>query len=236
MLDLAARCSATFTGLTVSAQQAAVAARAIDEGGLEPPHHGQHRQLRLSTRRPVRRSRSRSSRWPTRRSRPRALAALTRAARAGRAARDRRRHAGANARGTRDLALFQSGWRLPVLSTAAELTTALERRGLAIVDAAGSDGRAATADTRAHRAARDAEPHAAPRRAVRRPARAARFVSRRARARAPLSPQPDDATASSSRAKQANSSAHAAITPCRIASRVSSATVDTSSLLLSCVP
>ena len=38
------------------------------------------------------------------------------------------------ARGSRDLTLFQAGWRLPVLLSAAELTAALARCGLAVVD------------------------------------------------------------------------------------------------------
>ena len=37
------------------------------------------------------------------------------------------------ARGTSDLALFQSGWRVPVLASAAEIKSMLVRRGLAIV-------------------------------------------------------------------------------------------------------
>jgi cyclopropane fatty-acyl-phospholipid synthase-like methyltransferase len=131
MLDLAARGSAAFVGLTLSEQQAAVARRAAAKAGLEarievrvesydaPPAGPFDVVIAIE-------SLAHSAN-------PAATIVVLAA----------RLVAGGSlaivddlpeptARGTRDLAVFQAGWRLPVLPTAAELDTALERAGLEI--------------------------------------------------------------------------------------------------------
>jgi SAM-dependent methyltransferase len=133
MLDLATRGTATFTGLTVSAQQAAVAARAIEKASLShriavrigsydaPPEGPFDAAIAVE-------SLAHSSQPAA------TLAALTaRLAPGGllAIADDMPEPA---ARGSRDLALFQSGWHLPVLLSAMELTAALERCGLAVAE------------------------------------------------------------------------------------------------------
>jgi len=132
MVDLAARCSARFTGVTLSTRQAAVGRAAVARTGLEhritiavqsydaPPEgpfdlalfieslaHSPHPEASLA-------------------------AVAARLAPGGRLAivDDMPE---LEARGTRDLASFQQGWQAPVLTGAAELASALVRQGLAIV-------------------------------------------------------------------------------------------------------
>jgi len=132
MLDLAGRCSAQFTGLTLSERQAAVgraaAARsglsnriAIEIGSYDSPPEGPF-DLAIAIE-----SLAHSPHPET------SVAAIaSRLAPTGRLAiADDMPEA--RARGTGDLALFQSGWRVPVLASAAEIKSALARRGLAIV-------------------------------------------------------------------------------------------------------
>jgi hypothetical protein len=132
MLDLAARCSAHFTGLTLSERQAAVARAAAEKAGLanriaievrsydSPPQgpfdlaiaieslaHSPHPETSIG-------------------------AIVARLAPGGRiAVADDMPEL--QARGTRDLQLFQSGWRVPGLTGATELKGMLALRGLAIV-------------------------------------------------------------------------------------------------------
>jgi SAM-dependent methyltransferase len=132
MLDLAGRCSARFTGLTLSARQAAIARAAAAQAGFSdriaitlgsydrPPEgpfdlviaieslaHSPHPATTLD-------------------------ALIMRLAPNGRfAIVDDMPEA--HARGTRDLALFQSGWRVPAPMSAAEVKSEFARRGLAIV-------------------------------------------------------------------------------------------------------
>jgi hypothetical protein len=131
MLDLAARSTATFVGITLSEQQAAVGRRAVAEAGLEaridvrvesydsPPAgpfdgviaieslaHSMQPAATLA----VLASRLAPGGW---------LAVVD----------DMPTEA---ARGAEDLALFKRGWRLPVLLSAGQLVAALERRGLAL--------------------------------------------------------------------------------------------------------
>jgi len=131
MLDLAGRGSATFVGITLSEQQAAVARRAVARAGLEgrievrvesydaPPTGPFDVVIAIE-------SLAHS-----------ADPAATVAVLAARLA------PGGwlaivddmptpEAHGTHDLASFKAGWRLPVLATAAELTAALERSGLTV--------------------------------------------------------------------------------------------------------
>jgi cyclopropane fatty-acyl-phospholipid synthase-like methyltransferase len=130
MLDLAARGSATFVGLTLSEQQAAIARRAVANAGLTerievrvesydvPPTgpfdvviaveslaHSAHPEATLA-----------------------ALAACL--APSGWLAVVDDMPTG-EARATSDLESFKAGWRLPVLPSAAELIAAIERCGLA---------------------------------------------------------------------------------------------------------
>jgi len=133
MLDLAAQCSARFTGVTLSERQAAVGRRAVAKTGLEgriaiavgsydaPPEgpfdlalfieslaHSPHPEKTLAG----------------------VAARLTPGGRL--AIVDDVPEP--QARGTRDLALFQSGWRAPILIGAADLRAALVRARLAIID------------------------------------------------------------------------------------------------------
>jgi SAM-dependent methyltransferase len=132
MLDLAGRCSAQFTGLTLSERQAAVGRAAAAKAGLghriaieigsydSPPAGPFDLAVAIES----------LAHSPDPETSIAAVAA--RLAPTGRLAiADDMPEA--RARGTRDLALFQSGWRLPILATAGELKSALARRGLAIV-------------------------------------------------------------------------------------------------------
>ncbi|HUQ52231.1 MAG TPA: methyltransferase domain-containing protein [Gammaproteobacteria bacterium] len=129
MLDLAARGPATFVGITLSAQQAAVARRAAAEAGLEarvdvrvgsydePPAGPFDAVIAIE-------SLAHS-----------AQPGATVAALAARLAPGGRLVVvddmpTVEARGTYALASFQAGWRLPVLLSAAELAAAFERCGL----------------------------------------------------------------------------------------------------------
>jgi SAM-dependent methyltransferase len=131
MLDLAGRCSARFTGLTLSERQAAVgraaAARAglgqrvaIEIGSYDFPPEGPF-DLALAIESLAHSPHPGIS----------VAAIIARLAPGGRLAivDDMPEP---RARGTRDLALFQSGWRVPVMLSAAELKSALARLGLAI--------------------------------------------------------------------------------------------------------
>lgn len=131
MLDLAGRGSATFVGLTLSEQQAVIGRRAVAAAGLND-----RVAIRVA-----------SYDSPFEGSFDIAIAIESLAHAANPAATleklaDRLVPSGllvivddlpaAEARGTRDLALFQSGWRLPVLLSAAELSAALQRCGLKV--------------------------------------------------------------------------------------------------------
>jgi SAM-dependent methyltransferase len=132
MLDLAGRCAARFTGLTLSERQAALAQAAAAKAGLAdriaievgsydaPPQgpfdlaiaieslaHSPHPEASIAA----------------------IVARLTPSGRL--AIVDDMPEP--SARGTRDLAWFQSGWRVPAPAGAAELKAMLARRGLAIV-------------------------------------------------------------------------------------------------------
>jgi len=132
MLDLAGRCSAQFTGLTLSERQAAAGRAAATKAGLghriaieigsydSPPQGPFDLAIAIES----------LAHSPDPETSVAAIAArLTSTGRLA-IADDMPE---ARARGTRDLALFQSGWRVPVLASAAELKSALARRGLAIV-------------------------------------------------------------------------------------------------------
>jgi SAM-dependent methyltransferase len=133
MLDLAARGTATFLGLTLSEQQAAVGRRAIAKAGLgdriairvasydSPPEGPFDLAIAIE-------SLAHS---------PQPAATLTalggRLTPGGLIAIVDDMPAPA-ARGTRDLELFQSGWRLPVLPSGEELRATLERCGFTLAD------------------------------------------------------------------------------------------------------
>ncbi len=132
MLDLAGRCSAQFTGLTLSERQAAVGRAAATKSGLghriaveigsydSPPAGPFDLAIAIES----------LAHSPAPETSVAAIAARL-APRGRLAIADDMPEP--QARGTRDLALFQSGWRLPVLASASELKSALARRGLAIV-------------------------------------------------------------------------------------------------------
>jgi cyclopropane fatty-acyl-phospholipid synthase-like methyltransferase len=133
MLDLAARSDATFVGLTLSERQAAVGRRAVAKARLGDriairlqsydappagPFAGAFAIESLA-----------HSRQPTA-----TLAALAGALSPGgwlAIVDDMPEPA---ARGTRDLELFQAGWRLPALLSAAELVAALAQCRLTVVE------------------------------------------------------------------------------------------------------
>jgi tocopherol O-methyltransferase len=132
MLDLAGRCSARFTGLTLSERQAAVGREAtakagfgnricIENGSYDFPPAGPF-DLALAIESLAHSPHPETS----------VAAIVARLAPAGRLAivDDMPEP---RARGTRDLELFQAGWRVPVMPSAGELKAALARRGLAIV-------------------------------------------------------------------------------------------------------
>jgi SAM-dependent methyltransferase len=230
MLDLAARGAATFTGLTLSAQQAAAARRAIEKAGLghrigvriasydSPPEGHFDAVIAIES--------LAHSCQP----------AATLSTLAGRLARggwlaivdDMPQPA---ARGTRDLALFQAGWRLPVLPSAAELTAALAHCGLVLVEQ-----RDLTGEMRPRTLQRIAQLEALNRVLHRiAPSPGLRAVLDSYRGGLALERLYREGLMSYrlivARARLA--SPHAAMTPCRMASRVSSATEATRSLLLS---
>lgn len=131
MLDFAARGSATFVGITVSRRQAAIARRAAARAGL-----GQRIEVRVESYDAppagpfdvivAIESLAHSAQPAT------TLAALAaRLAPGGSLAVVDDMPAPA-ARGTRDLAALQAGWRLPALLSAAELDAELERCGLVV--------------------------------------------------------------------------------------------------------
>jgi SAM-dependent methyltransferase len=131
MLDLAGRCSARFTGLTLSERQASVGRAAAAKSGFghrigieigtydSPPEGPFDLAIAIES--------LAHSPHPER-----SLAAIVaRLAPGGRLAivDDMPEP---QARGTRDLELLQWGWRVPVLAGAAEIKSTLARRGLAI--------------------------------------------------------------------------------------------------------
>jgi SAM-dependent methyltransferase len=132
MLDLAGRCSARFTGLTLSERQADIGGAAatkagfgnrigIEIGNYDSPPEGPF-ELALAIESLAHSPHPETS----------VAALIARLAPGGRLAivDDMPEP---RARGTRDLELFQAGWRVPVMLSADELKSALARRGLAIV-------------------------------------------------------------------------------------------------------
>jgi SAM-dependent methyltransferase len=131
MLDLAGRCSARFTGITLSARQAAIGRSAVTKASLgsriaievasydAPPEGAFDLALLIES--------LAHSANPER-----SLAAVgARLKPSGRLAIvDDMPEAGA--RGGRDLEIFQSGWRVPVLAGAADIKRTLVRLGFAI--------------------------------------------------------------------------------------------------------
>lgn len=132
MLDLAGRCSARFTGLTLSERQAAVGRSAavkagladriaIEVGNYDSPPQGPF-DLAIAIESLAHSVHPDSS----------IGAIAARLAPGGRfAIVDDMPEL--QARGTRDLELFQAGWRVPVLARAGEIRAMLALRGLAIV-------------------------------------------------------------------------------------------------------
>ncbi len=132
MLALAAKCSATFTGLTLSPRQAEIGRRAIARAGLadrieilvqsydDPSDRVFDAAIAIES---LAHSAApgTSLRAIAARIAPRGWLALVD---------DVPETA---ARGTADLAAFQAGWRLPVLCGAAEISAALRENGLTIV-------------------------------------------------------------------------------------------------------
>ncbi len=130
MLDLAMRGPASFMGLTLSGEQAAIARAAVTKAGLdgritvhvasydEPPEGPFDVVIAIES---LAHSPQPAATLATLAARlaPGGLLAIV----------DDVPEDGA--RGTRDLALFQSGWRLPVLLGAAEIASALQHCGLA---------------------------------------------------------------------------------------------------------
>jgi SAM-dependent methyltransferase len=132
MLDLAGRCSARFTGVTLSERQAALAQAAAAKAGLadriafevgsyDSPPPGPF-DLAIAIESLAHSPRPEAS----------IAAIVARLTPSGRIAivDDMPEP---RARGTRDLAWFQSGWQVPAPAGAAELKAMLARRGLAIV-------------------------------------------------------------------------------------------------------
>ena len=131
MLDLAARGSATFVGLTLSSQQAAVARRAATDAGLSarievrvesydsPPPGPFDGVVAIES----------LAHSPQPVATIATLAAQLAPGGWLAIVDDMPRDA---ARGTNDLAAFKAGWRLPVLLSTTELHSALERAGLAL--------------------------------------------------------------------------------------------------------
>jgi SAM-dependent methyltransferase len=132
MLDLAARCSARFTGLTVSERQASIGRSAAAKAGLAsrvdievrdydaPPEGPFDLALLIES--------LAHSPDPER-----TLGAIGARLRPGGRLAIVDDMPQPQARGTRDLALFQSGWRAPAPLGAGELGSALVRRNFAIV-------------------------------------------------------------------------------------------------------
>ena len=132
MLDLARRCSARFTGLTLSERQAAagrsaaakagLASRvAIEVGDYDSPPEGPFDLVLLIE------SLAHSPHAET------SLGAIAARLAPGGLLAIVDDMPEPQAHGTRDFALFQSGWRVPALASAADLKSALVRRGFAIV-------------------------------------------------------------------------------------------------------
>ena len=131
MLDLAARSSAAFTGLTLSEAQADIGRRAIARAGLG----GRVEILVRNYDRPPERRFDAAIAVESLAHSPHPATSVSAIA--------ARLAPGAwlaivddmpdpAARGSRDLEAFQRGWQLPVLASAAELGTALESCGLAL--------------------------------------------------------------------------------------------------------
>jgi len=131
MLDLAGRCSARFTGVTLSERQAAVGRRAaakagladriaIEVGNYDSPPEGPFDLVIAIESLAHSPDPARSVAAVATRLKPRGRLAIV----------DDMPEP--EARGTRDLALLQSGWRVPVLAGGAELKAALVRLRFAI--------------------------------------------------------------------------------------------------------
>jgi SAM-dependent methyltransferase len=131
MLDLAARGPATFVGLTLSEQQAAVARRAAAKAGLAGRIEVRVESYDAPLAGPFDVVIAIESLAHSANPAATIAALAARLAPGGRLAivDDMPKPGG---RGSRDLAVFQSGWRLPALLSAAELTAALQSSGLAL--------------------------------------------------------------------------------------------------------
>jgi tocopherol O-methyltransferase len=132
MLDLAGRCPARFTGLTLSERQAVVGREAVAKAGLsgriaieigdyDSPPEGPFELALLIE------SLAHSKDFDT------SVAAIAKRVAPGGIIAVIDDMPEPQARGSRDLALFQSGWRVPALPSAAELKASLVRQDFAIV-------------------------------------------------------------------------------------------------------
>ena len=132
MLDLAARSSAHFTGLTLSERQAAVGRAAASKAGLADRIAIEVRSYDSPPQGPFDLAIAIESLAHSPHPEASIGAIVARLKPGGRLAiADDMPEL--QARGTRDLELFQSGWRVPVLAGAAEIKAMLALRGLAIV-------------------------------------------------------------------------------------------------------
>ena len=132
MLDLAARASAHFTGLTLSERQAAVGRAAAAKAGLADRIAIEVRSYDSPPQGPFDLAIAIESLAHSPHPEASIGAIVARLKPGGRLAiADDMPEL--QARGTRDLELFQSGWRVPALSSAVEIKAMLALRGLAIV-------------------------------------------------------------------------------------------------------
>jgi SAM-dependent methyltransferase len=132
MLELAGRCSARFTGLTLSARQAAIGRAAVAKAGLASRITIETGSYDFAPAGPFDLAIAIESLAHSPHPAASVAALAARLAPGGRLAivDDMPEPP---ARGTRDLAAFQSGWCVPALASAAELCSALVRCGLVIV-------------------------------------------------------------------------------------------------------
>jgi SAM-dependent methyltransferase len=132
ILDLARRCSARFTGVTLSERQAAVGRAAAAKNGLADRIAIEVGSYDAAPEGPFDLAIAIESLAHSPHPEASIAAIVARLTPGGRfAIVDDMPEP--RARGTRDLAWFQSGWRVPALPDAAELKAMLARRGLAIV-------------------------------------------------------------------------------------------------------
>jgi SAM-dependent methyltransferase len=132
MLDLAQRCSARFTGVTLSARQAEIGRAAVATAGLEQRIRIEIGSYDSPPEGPFDLAIAIESLAHAARPAGTIGAIAARLAPGGRfAIVDDMPEP--QARGSRDLALFQAGWELPVLAGAAEIKGELARCGLALV-------------------------------------------------------------------------------------------------------